>query len=135
MVIAHGDRPAASTEFDHAVEEVEAAASLGDARVLTYAAGKGGPNAEQRTRLGNIESYAKGELKHAVLTDSAVIRSILRAMSWLSTGKSPSYPPSELRKAVEELGLNPSEYPAVDRLLAEVCDVGGFPPLPRLTGD
>lgn len=131
VVMVHGDTPGTHEEFHHMMELGKEATQVGAGRMLVYAAGRGGPDPEQRRAIGDkLRAHGVSTFKTVVVTESALVRGIMTALSWVSPMATRCFAPCALDKAAEALDLSDEERSTLDTLLQDLTSAAGLPPPP-----
>ncbi len=93
--------------------------------VLVLAHGDTTPTSKQRANLAAVVKQLRPRVPFAMLTDSAIARTILTAINWLVNKQHESrvFSPLELDVALAFLGLNQSERDNARALLRKLDEV------------
>ncbi len=122
LVSVHAPLPPTDPEWDdylELVKQLKAQQSL--IKVLVIA--EHGPNAMQRARLTKVTEGIK--MRAAVVTDSAVVRGIMMAFSWMGKIDLRGFHPSDLDKAYAFLEVPQGEHSKIaDRIDAMSRELG-----------
>lgn len=107
LVLCHSKAPPSDEEWEEWIERGRRGAHSG---VLVSSAG-GAPNSAQRARLSQMVNVMDAPPPFVLLTESAMVRSVLTAFSWLLTSKQKlkALPPSAVGEAIAWLGVSVPE--------------------------
>jgi hypothetical protein len=114
-VVVHGkDSPRAEewTEYVGAMHKV-ASRIRG---VLVFTLGEG-PNAAQRQEVARMWASHGSNPSIAVLTPNAMARTLIMALNWFLSRPIHAFAPTELPKALDHLGVDARELPALRKVL------------------
>ena len=121
FVSYHTAAPPSDDEWHEQLKDI--AGRLKDLRGVLVVTDGGGPNVVQRRQLAEL--FEGRVLPVAVVTDSAVARGILVALSWLGL-KQRAFSQADVGKALEFLCISGPLLPAItrtiERLRADVTD-------------
>jgi hypothetical protein len=117
LLLCHSKAPPGDEEWDEWIERGRRGVHRG---VLVSSAG-GAPNSAQRARLSQMVNVMEAPPPFVLLTDSAMVRSVLTAFSWLLSSKQKlkALPPGEVAEALSWLGVSASP-PRVHEALARL---------------
>lgn len=109
LVACHNEAPPADSEWDAWIERGRTGKHVG---ILVNSDG-GAPNSAQRARLSKMVAAMAEPPPFVLLTNSALLRSLLTALSWLlpSNQRLRALPPEALQEAISWLGVSvPSQH-------------------------
>jgi len=104
LVGCHSDAPPADSEWDKWIER----GRTGDHAAILVSSEGGSPNSAQRARLSKMVAANAEPPPFVLLTNSALLRSVLTALSWLLPTKQrlKALPPDALDEALSWLGVS-----------------------------
>lgn len=116
-------RPPLDDEWDQMIESIASEPAEIIGLVIVVTPGTGGPSALQRKKVASL-GYLRRDRFHgtAILTDSAVIRGMLTAVSWMIPAqiRSRAFSLNDLERAMDFLQLDESQKSGVRELLASL---------------
>jgi hypothetical protein len=92
----------------------------GRVAVLVRASGQGGPDVNQRASLSALGEL--GEVKMAVLTESALLKGAVMALRWMNAIDVQAFSPEKEDFAVRHLGLDAEQAGRTLALLHQLSD-------------
>ena len=108
LAVAHSRQPVQQSEWETYLALIRKTLEReGRAAVLVSASGEGGPDVNQRASLSALAEF--GEVRMAVLTDSAFLRGAVTALKWMNTIEVQVFEPGQEGNAIEYLEITPQQ--------------------------
>lgn len=131
LAVAHTPEPVSPEEWETFLSLVRSTLEReGRVAVLVRADGEGGPDVNQRASLSALAEH--GEVRMAVLTDSAFLKGAVVALRWAGTIDARVFEPGQESTAIEHLALSATQAGRALALMHQLASRCAEPGLPQV---